>query len=44
VNISHDNRPLARVTVKLMRNDGARFAELLSQEADASGSVHISWG
>ena len=42
VKISHEDRPLARVTVKLTRNDGSRLVELLSQETDANGSVHIS--
>jgi hypothetical protein len=42
VKISHDDRPLARVTVKLTRIDGSRLVELLSQETDANGSVHIS--
>jgi hypothetical protein len=41
VKISHDNQPLARVTVQLTRNDGARLVELPSHETDASGTVHI---
>jgi hypothetical protein len=42
VRISHDDRPLAGVTVKLTRSDGMRVVELLSQETDTSGTVHIS--
>src|SRR6266436_2556081 len=42
VKISHDNRPLARGTVKLVSNDGTRIVELLSKETDDGGSVHIS--
>jgi hypothetical protein len=42
VKISHGDRPLTRVMVKLTRNYGARLVEVLSQETDANGSVHIS--
>jgi hypothetical protein len=42
VSISHDNKPLPGVTVKLTRSDGARVVELISQETDAGGRVKIS--
>jgi Prealbumin-like fold domain len=42
VRVSHDDRPLARVVVKVTSNDGTRLVELFSQETDTSGSVHIS--
>jgi|SRR5580692_8931249 hypothetical protein len=42
VRISHANKPLPGVTVKLTRSDGTRVVELLSQETDASGSIKIS--
>jgi hypothetical protein len=42
VKISHDDRPLAHVAVKLIGNDGTRIVELPSQETDASGTVRIS--
>lgn len=42
VKISHDDRPLTRVTVTLTRNDGSHLVELPSQETDATGTVHIS--
>jgi hypothetical protein len=42
VRISHDDKPLPGVTVKLTRSDGTRVVELPSQETDATGSITIS--
>jgi hypothetical protein len=42
VRVSHEDKPLTGVTVKLTRSDGTRVVELISQETDASGSVKIS--
>ncbi len=41
VRLSHDDKPLAHVTVKITRNDGTRIVELFSQETDANGNVHV---
>jgi Carboxypeptidase regulatory-like domain len=42
IRISHDNKPLPAVTVKLARSDGTRVVELLSQETDAGGILRIT--